>query len=464
MTTAPIPTPKERPVSTSLVAALESIVGSANVLDEPDMTAAYARDFTGRFSGECLCVVRPASTEEVSAVARACSSAGTAMVPQGGNTGLVGGAVPDRGQVVVSTRRLATMEPVDTIDGQVTVGAGVTLDALQRHARLQRLEFAVDLTARESATIGGMVATNAGGVHVIRYGGMREQVTGVEAVLPDGSTITRLSGLIKDNSGYDLSSLLCGSEGTLAIITRVRVRLVPHMGHRTTALLGLPSTDAAIDTLAVLRARLESLEAAEITFGEEMELVSKHAALPRPFTPTPPVCLLVECAGQSDPTDELGSAIAACADIIDTAVADDVLGRQRLWAWRERHSETVQRLGIPHKLDVTLPLGALAAFERDVRRVVEDVDRDAIVMIWGHVGDGNLHVNVVGPDPADEEVDSAILSLVAARGGSISAEHGIGRAKRDWLPLTRSAEDLATMSAIRRAFDPHRVLNPSVLL
>jgi FAD/FMN-containing dehydrogenase len=340
----------------------------------------------------------------------------------------------------------------------------VTLGALQRHALASGLEFAVDLTARDTATVGGMTATNAGGVHVIRYGGMRAQVTGVEAVLPTGDIVSRLSGLLKDNSGYDLPGLLCGSEGTLAVITRVRVRLVPHLRHRVTALLALPSTDAAMTVIARLRARLSSLEAAEITFRRELELVIEHTGLPRPFADVPAVCLLVECAAHQDPTEDLADAIAACPEVIDTAVASDSAGRDRLWSWRESHSETVQRLGIPHKLDVTLPLGRLAAFEADVRRCIAGIDPRTTVVMWGHVGDGNLHVNFVGRPADDETVDDAVLALVAEHGGSISAEHGIGRAKRRWLPLTRSPADLSAMVAVRRAFDPDGLLNPSVLL
>jgi FAD/FMN-containing dehydrogenase len=428
------------------------------------MTAGYTSDWTGRWKGDCLCVVRPGTTEEVAAVLQACTRAGTAVVSQGGNTGLVGGAVPDSGQVLLSTARLDRLDPVDTVAAQVTVDAGVTLGALQRHALATGLEFAVDLTARDTATVGGMTATNAGGVHVIRYGGMRAQVTGVEAVLPPGDVVSRLSGLVKDNSGYDLAGLLCGSEGTLAVITRVRVRLVPHLPHRIAALLALPSTEAAMTVIARLRARLTSLEAAEITFRRELELVIEHTGLPRPFAVVPPVCLLIECADHHDPTEELADAIAASPEVIDTAVAADSAGRDRLWSWRESHSETVQRIGIPHKLDVTLPLARLAEFESAVRLRIAAVDPQATVVMWGHVGDGNLHVNFVGRPPDDETVDDAVLELVAEYGGSISAEHGIGRAKRRWLALTRSPADLAAMTAVRRAFDPNGLLNPSVLL
>jgi FAD/FMN-containing dehydrogenase len=446
-----------------LAAALAEIGGDSQVITDAGVTASYETDWTGRFSGRSRLVVRPGSTAEVAAVMRTCAKARATVVSQGGNTGLVGGGVPVDGELVMSLRRLDDLEPVDRVAAQVTAGAGVTLARLQQHARDAGLDFAVDLTARDSATVGGMVATNAGGVHVMRHGGMRAQVVGVEAVLANGEIVTRLSGLIKDNSGYDLASLFCGSEGTLGIVTRARLRLVPQLSHRVAALVALPSTEAALAVTALLRERVPSLEAVEITFGSGIDLVVEQTELPRPFPVTPPVCLLVECAATRDPTDELAEALAACADVQDTAVASDAAGRERLWSWREHHADAVQRLGVPHKLDVTLPLSTLADFVGDVRAAVAADAPDAVVVIWGHLGDGNLHVNVVGPPPDDEAVDDAVLRLVAARGGSISAEHGIGRAKRAWLHLTRSPADLAAMQAIKHALDPEGILNPNVL-
>ena len=451
-------------VQDPLARELATVVGTAHVLTDPDLTSSYETDWTGRWTGRCRAVVRPATTAEVAAVVRVCSREAVSLVPQGGNTGLVGGSVPDEGSVVMSLTRLRDLDPVDPISAQVTVGAGVTLARLQEHARSAGLDFAVDLTARDTATVGGMVATNAGGVHVMRHGSMRAQLLGVEAVLASGDIVSRLSGLVKDNSGYDLAGLLCGSEGTLGIVTSARLRLIPHLAHRVAALVALPSTDAALELVASLRADVPSLEAAEITYGPGIDLVVDHLGLPRPFPDTPPVCLLVECAAQHDPTDELATALGRCPDVIDTAAAADTAGRERLWSWREHHGEVVQRLGIPHKLDVTLPLHRLASFESALRATITQAFPDATLVIWGHLGDGNLHVNIVGPPADDETVDDLVLQLVAEHGGSISAEHGIGRAKRRWLPLTRSAADLAAMAAVRAALDPQGLLNPGVLL
>jgi FAD/FMN-containing dehydrogenase len=268
--------------------------------------------------------------------------------------------------------------------------------------------------------------------------------------------------LVKDNSGYDWPGLLCGSEGTLAVVTEARLGLVPLAPHRVAALVGLASLEAALVLLRGLR-RLASLEACEVMFADGVEIVCARAGLRPPFAQRHSCLVVVECAGQSDPSDELAEALATTADLSATAVASDTAGRAELWSWRERHTEAVNGLGIPHKLDVTLPLGRLAAFEAEVRLAITAAAPRSTTVIWGHLGDGNLHVNVVGPPADDDRVDEVVLQLVAANGGSISAEHGIGSAKRKWLHLTRSEADLAAMGSIKRALDPRGLLNPNVL-
>jgi FAD/FMN-containing dehydrogenase len=454
----------------SLHEELVEIVGTANVLTDPELVAGYTHDWTGRWQGDAMVVVRPATTPEVAAVVQGCQSGGAVIVPQGGNTGLVGGGVPGPAAgapvVVLSMRRLNTIDPVDPTAAQVTAGAGITLAQLQDHVTRSEtgLAFGVDMASRGSATIGGMVATNAGGLRVVRYGGMRAQVCGVEAVLADGSVITRLDGLIKDNTGYDLSQLLVGSEGTLGIVTRARLKLVPSLPVRYSALLGLDDTRQVVDLVAEFRRNTTSLEAAEVFYPEGLALVQRHAGLAPPFPRPWGAYLLVECAGRDESVldDLVGLADSVSRDA--AAVGLDGPSRQRLWDYRERHTEAVNALGVPHKLDVTLPFGQLAQFEKDVRAAVAAVAPDATVILWGHVGDGNLHVNVVGPEDDDDTVDDAVLRLVAGLGGSISAEHGIGRAKMDWLSLTRSPAELAAMKAVKRGLDPAGMLNPGVLL
>jgi FAD/FMN-containing dehydrogenase len=455
---------------TGLGEELAQVVGKTHVLVDPDMTVGFTRDWTGRWHGDAALVARPGTTDEVATVVRVCQARRVVIVPQGGNTGLVGGGVPGEDTkapvVVVSLGRLTEKEPVDPLAGQVTVGAGVTLADVHAHVDHSGtgLAFAVDMASRDSATVGGMVATNAGGLRVVRYGGTRSQVAGVEAVLADGSVISRLDGLVKDNTGYDLSQLLIGSEGTLAIVTRARLKLVPSLPVRCTALLGLAGTAQVVDVVARLRRDAPGLEAAEVFYPEGLALVQQHAGLPSPLRRGWGAYLLLECAGRDDSVlDELAS-VADGLGADAAAVALDAPSRRRLWAYRERHTEMVNSLGVPHKLDVTLPLTQLARFETDVRQLVAAVAPDATLILWGHVGDGNLHVNVVGPPPNDETVDDAVLRLVAGLGGSISAEHGVGRAKRAWLSLTRSPTEIAVMSAVKRALDPHGTLNPGVLL
>jgi FAD/FMN-containing dehydrogenase len=447
-----------------LVATLARVVGAANVLTDPATTAPYETDWTRRWHGRARLVVRPRDTAEVAAVLRACHAARAPVVPQGGNTGLVGGGVPRGGEVLLSLRRLDDVEPVDPVASQVTAGAGAALAAVRRHARDAGLDVGVDLAARDSATVGGMVATNAGGVRVLRHGPMRRQVVGLEAVLADGRVLRRLPGLVKDNTGYDLPGLLAGSEGTLAVVTRVRLALVPLQPARVVALLAVGGAGDALRVLARLRARLETVDAAEIVWADGVALVCAAAGVAPPFVQTHPAYLLVECAATADPTDALAAALAGAGEVRDAAVAADRPGREALWAYRERHTEAVNAAGVPHKLDVAVPLPALADFERAVRDRVAAVAPGARVFLWGHLGDGNLHVNVLGTPPNDGTVDEAVLRLAAEMGGSISAEHGVGTAKVRWLPLTRDATDIAAMTAVKRALDPGNLLNPGVLL
>jgi FAD/FMN-containing dehydrogenase len=453
----------------ALVSSLADIVGPTHVLTDPELTASYETDWTGRFAGRAAAVVRPGSTEEVAAVMAVLHAAGRPVVPQGGNTGLVGGGGPLHGEVVVSLRRLAGIDGVDVAAGQVTVGAGATLAAVDSAAAGAGLAFGVDLAARDSATVGGMVATNAGGLRMLRYGGMRAQTAGVEAVLADGRVLSHLGGLAKDNTGYDLAGLLAGSEGTLAVVTRVRLRLVPRLEHRTTGLLAFADADAALDALVTLRRRLPgSLETVELFLADGVALVCDHLGLTPPFGRLDPVYLLVEVAGTHDPTEELAEAVVdGVGDrALDGAVESEPAGRARLWRYREAHTEAISAAGVPVKLDVTLPFGELARFLVAVCAAVDRAAPGARCVLFGHAGDGNVHVNVLGAEAGGRaaEVEDAVLRLVARLGGSISAEHGIGTAKRSWLHLNRSPAEIDAFRSIKRALDPSGILNPHVLL
>jgi FAD/FMN-containing dehydrogenase len=392
----------------------------------------------------------------------ACARHGAAVVPQGGNTGLVGASVPRGGEVVVSLRRLNEVGEVDRAVGQVTVGAGASLAALQGAARDADQDAGLDFGARDSCTVGGVVACDAGGARALRYGTARAHVAGLEAVLADGSVISRLTGLTKDNAGYDLPALLVGSEGTLGIVTRVRWRLVPLLKSRVAVLVGLGTVREAADLLAALRAGAPSLESCDFFLDDGLQLVLEHQRRRSPLPTRPPVYVLAECAAQTDPTEELAAALQSVG-IADALVADDTASRESLWKLREGHTDAINAAGIPHKLDVGVPLGQLHNFLEAVPEVVRAAGGERAI-VFGHLGDGNVHVNVLGAAPDDVRVDDAVLELTLDCGGTISAEHGVGVEKAHWLERARGTAEVAAMRAVKDALDPDHILNPGAVL
>ncbi len=446
----------------NLEQALSDLVGAQQVLSDPELTAAYERDYTGRYEGRARLVVRPADTAQVAGVMAACASARAAVVPQGGNTGLVGGSVPRDHEVVVSLRRLSEVDEVDIAVGQVTVGAGATLAALQAAARAAGQDAGLDFGARESCTVGGVVACDAGGARALRHGTARAHVAGLEAVLADGSVISRLTGLTKDNAGYDLPALLAGSEGTLGIITRVRWRLVPLLRSRVAALVPVGSAREAGELLTALRVQTPSLESCDFFLDEGLRLVLKHQRRQSPMRTHAPMYVLAECADRSDPTAELAAALES-AGIADAVVADDTAGRGGLWRLREGHTDAINAAGIPHKLDVGVPLDQLDRFLNAVPDAVRAAGGDRVIL-FGHLGDGNVHVNVLGAAAGDVRVDDAVLELTLECGGTISAEHGVGVEKAHWLERARGRADVTAMRSLKNALDPEYLLNPGAVL
>jgi FAD/FMN-containing dehydrogenase len=437
----------------SLVRALAAVVGPEHVLTDPSVTRGYETDWLGRHAGPARLVVRPGTLAEVVGVLGACRLAGVAVVPQGGNTGLVGGGVPHEGEVVLSTRRLLDGFALDEAASQVSVPAGMTVAEVQRRLGPHGLELGVDLASRDSATVGGLVATNAGGLRVPRFGHVRQQLVGVEAVLADGSVLRQMSGLRKDNTGYHWPSLLCGSEGTLAVVTAARLQVFPTPRQRVVLVVGCDDLTACLEIVRALRS--PELASAEVVFADGVDRVVARGA--RRVTSAP--CELhVELAGDGDQLAQ-----AARLEGEDVHVATDGPGRQGLWERRERHPEVVSTLpGVPLKLDTAVPLGSLADYEKDVRRAVADADPAALLVMYGHVADGNLHVNVATTRP--EAVRDAVLGAVVRHEGSISAEHGIGYDKRDLLHRVRSGDEVAAMRALKAALDPASLLNPCALL
>ena len=425
---------------------LRDLLGE-RLLEDAQSCAGFGIDWTGRYRGDVLAVARPMSTIEVSEILRFCNDAGVPVVPQGGNTGLVGGSVPNRPSLVLSTRGLRELGPIDPVSKQVTVGAGVTLAALHTHARNAGLEYGVDLGARDSATIGGTVATNAGGIHVVSNGMTRQQIVGIEAVLASGDVVSSMRGLAKDNTGYDLTQLLCGSEGTLGVITQVRVQLRSPWPSTTTAMFGATSYADAIAWARRITEGGARIRAAEVFDVTGLELAARAGHVVPSFTM--PLVVLMEFVGEGELPE-------------DTIVAMDERDRARLWQVRELLPDFIAREGLVHKLDIAVTPAALDATAQRIRAELAAPDV-RVQVLFGHLLDGNLHVAFVGPEASDSAHEAAILRIVADAGGTISAEHGVGVQKAQALSLVRSAAEIQTMRAIKRALDPHGTLNPGVL-
>jgi FAD/FMN-containing dehydrogenase len=365
----------------------------------------------------------------------------------------------------VSLRRLDAVGPVDPAAAQLTAGAGATLSAVQDAARAAGLDFPLDFAARDGATVGGLIATNAGGIRAVRHGTMRARVAGLEVVLADGAVVDRTAGLLKDNAGLDVGSLVIGSEGILGVVTRARLRLAPALPARVAALVAVDGPEEAVALLGALRARVPALEAVDFMLAGALDLSLAHLRLPPPLPGVRAgAFVLLECAGVEDPLPALAAALEAAGADERAVVADEPADRARLWRIREALPEAIAAAGVPHKLDVGVPLERLVAFLAAVPAAVERIAPGARAVLFGHLGDGNVHVNVVGAAPDDPAVDEAVLRLAAEHGGTISAEHGVGVAKARWLGLVRSPADLAAMRALKAALDPGGRMNPGAVL
>ena len=470
---------------TDLLDHLRTAIGGDHVLTEDADTAAYVVDWTGVHTGRALAVVRPGSTDEVAAVVAACHAAGVAIVPQGGNTGLVGGGVPDGSgeQVVLSLGRMRTVRDVDPVAGTITVDAGVVLADVQAAAEQAGRLFPMSLGSEGSCTIGGNLATNAGGTAVLRYGMTRELVLGLEVVLSDGRVWDGLRGLRKDNTGYDLTQLFVGSEGTLGVITGAVLRLFPATPRHATAWVAVPSVAAAVALLGVAQQHAGAhLSTFEIANRQALDLVLAHLpGASDPLAAPSEWYVLVELAGTENDTgldDALEAVLgdAVGADLAtDAAVAGSPAHRSALWALREGISEVQKIEGATLKHDVTLPIADLADWADAMGPRLQEVLPGVRPVTYGHVGDGNLHYNLNAPlldgRSADDDLraaaadlSTAIYDSVAAAHGSISAEHGLGRTKAAAGASYKSAVEVDLMRAIKAALDPQGLMNPGVLL
>ena len=454
---------------------LKDVVGAKGFSQDPAELAPHLEEWRGKYKGTSPLLLKPATTAEVSAILAICNQTRTPIVTQGGNTGLVGGQIPFHDEVLLSTARLNRVRALDQSGMTLTVEAGVTLAGVQQAAADSHLLFPLSLASEGSCTIGGNIATNAGGTHVLRYGMTRALVLGLEVVRADGTVLDMLRTLHKDNTGYDLKQLFIGSEGTLGVITAAALRLYPMPEVSVVGFAALPSPQAAVALLGRMQAATGGmLSTFEIMPRLALELVTRHIDVARdPLDAAAPWYVLLEATGGKDANLAATFESALGAAIEDGLVADAVVaasGAQaaQLWKLRESISEAQKREGASIKHDISVPVAAIPAFLEQAVPAVQKIVPGARAVSFGHLGDGNLHFNFNSPqaggDPAFlaqwDAVQLCVHDLVKQFGGSISAEHGIGVMKVGALPRYKSHEELDAMRALKAAFDPNNILNP----
>ena len=465
----------------SLIEQLTTIVGVGNVLTSADDMAPHLVDWRRRYHGAARCVVRPASTEEVSSVVRACAQAGVAMVPQGGNTSHCGASIPDLSgeAVLISLSRLNKIRALDVANNTITVDAGCVLQAIQDVAFEAGRLFPLSLAAEGSCQIGGNLSTNAGGVQVLRYGNTRELTLGLEVVLPNGEVWSGLRGLRKDNTGYDLKQLFIGAEGTLGIITAAVMKLFPLPQATATAWLAIESPQVAVDLLGHMQAAFgATLTACELVSDISLGMVLKHIHGAQAPLASSPWYLLVELSGAGE-EGALRIALEAFLEeslengsITDAVLAQSVEQAKRLWALRENISEAQKIEGFSIKHDISVPVSRIGEFVERADAALLQAFPGIRIVTFGHVGDGNLHYNQSKPESGENavfidsqaRVNELVHDIVHSLGGSISAEHGIGQLKRDELLRYKSALEMDMMRTVKRAFDPQGLMNPGKVL
>ncbi|MRW83695.1 FAD-binding protein [Pseudoduganella sp. FT26W] len=458
------------------------ILGDAYVLDAPADMAPFLTDWRGRFTGKALAVLRPGSVQQVAALVRACAEHRVALVPQGGNTGLVLGSVPDASgaQVVLSLARLNSIRQVDPVNRTMTVDAGCILQQIQEAAAAEGCLFPLSLAAEGSCTIGGNLSTNAGGTAVLRYGNTRELCLGLEVVTPQGEIWSGLRGLRKDNTGYDLRDLFIGAEGTLGVITGAVLKLYPLPKASITALAALPSPADALQLLVLMQDHCgSSLTGFELMSRYCLELVAEQfPQLPKPFAAPHPQYVLLELSSSESEQHAVGlleHAIGAALErgvINDAVVATSVAQSAGLWQLREHIPLAQAKAGKNIKHDISLPVSRIADFIAVTGPQLDAAFPGCQLVCFGHLGDGNLHYNVAPPAGISNEdflanqdkVNRVVHDSVVSFGGSISAEHGIGALKRGELAHYKSAVELNMMRAIKAALDPLGIMNPGKIL
>ncbi|MCB9591335.1 MAG: FAD-binding oxidoreductase [Sandaracinaceae bacterium] len=449
--------------------ALRELKDVLPVETDPDALATYGRDWTRVYDPAPSAVVFPRSTAEVSAVLAICHRHGVAVVPSGGRTGLAGGAVAKDGELVLSLERMRAIGPVDTIGGTVHVEAGAITEAVHQAVEEHDLSWPIDFASKGSSHVGGNIATNAGGVKVIRYGLTRQWVLGLTVVLADGTVLDLDAALEKNNTGVDLRQLFIGSEGTLGVITEATLKLARAPGHLDVFFFGVDSLAGVLRVFEAARKGPFVISAFEMLTDRCLARLERHRGLRSPLEADAPCFVLLEVeAHDRDALDAWLESVVERELVLDGVLAAGLEQARSLWTLREGISESLSATGLPHKNDVALPIAALTDFCRELEEVFEARYPGWEICLFGHIGDGNLHINVMKPDDMGKEAflervheaDRSIFELVAKHHGSISAEHGIGLLKRDGLGYSRSAPEIAVMRAMKAALDPKGILNP----
>ncbi len=453
-------------MNATLLESLTQQLPAGTVLVGDDIGVRHHCDWTGRNPLPPMAVVRPASTSEVSTVLRLCHEAGQPIVVQGGLTGLAGGATPRQGEIAISLERLTGIEAIDPDAGTMQVRAGTPLSVVHDAAAAVGLQFPLDLGARGSCTIGGNISTNAGGNRVIRYGMARDLVLGLEAVLADGTVVSSLNAMLKNNAGYDLKHLFIGSEGTLGIVTRAVLRLHADARERLTAFVAVDSFDALVALLGAMRRGLGGqLSSFETMWSDYYEFAFQAVAPgPRPFAEPHSHYALIEMEAL-EPQADLARLESLLADVLDAGLAADAVvanslaEASRLWIVRDSAGQLIPTLKNPISYDVSMPISKMADYLAEVERRVAPILSNRSVWVFGHLGDGNLHVITSLENPSDApSSDHAVYSPLTGF-GSVSAEHGIGVIKRDWLPASRNEAERALMQQLKSSLDPRGILN-----
>ena len=451
------------------IQALQQAVPALLLKTDPPDLEHYGRDWTRRWTPAPLAIALPGSVDEVQAVVRWANAARIAIVPSGGRTGLSGGAVAADGELVLSLERMNKVLAFDAIDRTLTVQAGIVLQAVHDAAREHGLQYPVDFGARGSCSIGGNIATNAGGIRVIRYGNTREWIAGVKLVAGNGELLDLNRGLVKNSSGYDLRHLVIASEGTLGIVVEATLKLTDPQPPTSVMLLALPSFEVLMQVFAALRARLQ-LQAFEFFTDRALRHVLAHGAQ-QPFDDPHPYYVVAEFAAGEE--DTVLTAFEYCVGegwVSDGVISQSDAQAAQLWRLREGITESLARY-VPYKNDVAVRISAMPAFLAEAQALLQR-EYPAFEVVWfGHIGDGNLHINVLKPDDMTqddfvrecERVTKLLAGVLQTHGGSISAEHGIGLVKKPYLSSTRNAAEIALMRGIKRVLDPNGVMNPGKL-